>query len=127
MNVNEITMGASGLRPPLTRGNSRLLPSISLTGEYRTRAAIPPTSPQQGRSGVFLGGRRYSPVSAATAPRETERPELLTAAEVAGWLRISDDSVYRLVAAGQLRAVKVGGLWRFRRADIEELLGGDAT
>jgi len=49
--------------------------------------------------------------------------ELLTVDEVVDLLRISRDTVYRLVAAGKLPARKVGRQWRFPRAELEKHVG----
>jgi excisionase family DNA binding protein len=47
-----------------------------------------------------------------------EDKELLTAEEIAAWLRITPRTVYRFVRYAQLPSVRVGrGLW-FRRAEI---------
>ena len=47
---------------------------------------------------------------------------LLTAAEVAETFRVSKATITRWHKAGTLRGVKVGGVLRFRRADVERLL-----
>lgn len=49
-----------------------------------------------------------------------EAPVMLTVDDVAGMLRCSNRSVYRLTDAGKLpRPVKLGGLVRWRREVIE--------
>ena len=45
--------------------------------------------------------------------------ELLTVAEVAGLLRVSTMTVYRLIRTGELPAVRVGRNYRVRRADLD--------
>ncbi|HPF35458.1 MAG TPA: helix-turn-helix domain-containing protein [Candidatus Krumholzibacteria bacterium] len=47
---------------------------------------------------------------------------LMTLAEVAAYLRLSKDTVYRMASAGRLPASKVGSQWRFRRDDVEQWL-----
>ncbi len=47
-------------------------------------------------------------------------PEMLTVAEVSRCLSLSAASVYRL--AGELRAIRLGGRWRFRTSDVERWL-----
>ena len=42
-----------------------------------------------------------------------ERLTLLTLKEVAQFLSLSEKTVYRLVKAGTLPALKIGGQWRF--------------
>lgn len=51
-----------------------------------------------------------------SSPVESE--ELLTAQEVAGMLRLSISSVYRLIAAGAFPRIRIGGAARFSRRDI---------
>jgi excisionase family DNA binding protein len=46
----------------------------------------------------------------------------MTTREVAGLLAISAQTVRRLVRAGDLRAVRVGGSVRFRTDDVAELV-----
>lgn len=46
----------------------------------------------------------------------------LTTEEVLEYLQINLRTVYRLIDAGQLPAVRVGRQWRFRRADIDAWL-----
>ena len=47
--------------------------------------------------------------------------EVLTADEVALYLRTSPGTVKRMAKAGRLPAVKVGRTWRFRKADLDEM------
>jgi excisionase family DNA binding protein len=46
----------------------------------------------------------------------------LTTAQVTSLLQITPATLYRLVRAGTMPAVRVGGQWRFRRADLEAWL-----
>ena len=46
--------------------------------------------------------------------------EILTLKEVAQYLKLAEKTAYRLVADGKLPGFKVGGSWRFKRADIEQ-------
>jgi excisionase family DNA binding protein len=50
------------------------------------------------------------------------RPSFLTVAEVADILRVSTMTVYRLVKAGDLPAVRVGKSYRLREDDIDAYL-----
>ncbi|MGQ9523679.1 MAG: helix-turn-helix domain-containing protein [Armatimonadota bacterium] len=45
---------------------------------------------------------------------------ILTIAEVADYLRLNPQTVYRLAQQGQLPGFKVGRHWRFSRRHIEE-------
>jgi excisionase family DNA binding protein len=47
---------------------------------------------------------------------------LLTVGEVAGLMRVSNMTVYRLIKSGQLPALRVGKNYRIRRDDIERYL-----
>ena len=46
--------------------------------------------------------------------------EILTAQEVAKYLRVHPYTVKRLARAGKLPGFKVGGQWRFRKDKIEQ-------
>lgn len=46
-----------------------------------------------------------------------DRP-LLTVAEVAEYLRVSEMTVYRLISSRSLGAVKIGRCWRVPTADL---------
>lgn len=49
-----------------------------------------------------------------------EQPdEILTIEEVAAYLKAGRRTVYRFAANGQIPAFKLGGVWRFRRAELE--------
>ena len=48
--------------------------------------------------------------------------ELLTVAEVAGVLRVSTMTVYRLIRTGELAAVRVGRNYRVRSADLQNFI-----
>ncbi|WP_443094176.1 methylation-associated defense system helix-turn-helix domain-containing protein MAD1 [Pseudoduganella buxea] len=46
--------------------------------------------------------------------------EILTIKHVADYLKVTERTIYRLAAAKQIPAFKVGGSWRFRKADIDD-------
>lgn len=48
--------------------------------------------------------------------------QLLTVAEVADLLRVSNMTVYRLIKAGQIGAIRVGKNYRIPQADLDEYL-----
>jgi excisionase family DNA binding protein len=50
---------------------------------------------------------------------------LLTKRGVALYLGVSERTVDRLVAAGELRAYRIGGHRRFRLFELEEYVGGN--
>ena len=51
-----------------------------------------------------------------------KKEEVLTAEEVAEYLRIHPYTVRRLVRAGKLPGFKVGGQWRFKKEEIDSLI-----
>ena len=55
------------------------------------------------------------------------RGQFVTVAEVAGLLRVSSMTVYRLVQAGQLPAVRVGRSYRIREDDVDRYLARQYT
>ena len=46
--------------------------------------------------------------------------EIFTLDEVAAYLKVGKRTVYRLAASGKLPAFKLGGTWRFRRAELDQ-------
>lgn len=48
-----------------------------------------------------------------------ETDEIFTLDDVAAYLKVGTRTVYRLAAAKKIPAFKVGGTWRFSRADID--------
>jgi excisionase family DNA binding protein len=59
-------------------------------------------------------------------PNES-RPRYVTVAEVADQLRVSNMTVYRLVQAGQLPAIRVGRSYRIREEDVDKYLSAQYT
>ena len=56
------------------------------------------------------------------AENRAARPAFLTVAEVADMLRVSNMTVYRLITAGSLPAVRVGKSYRLTEADVDRYL-----
>ena len=48
--------------------------------------------------------------------------EFLTVAEVAARLRVTGSTITKLIQAGNIRAVRVGNLWRIPALALEEYL-----
>lgn len=46
--------------------------------------------------------------------------EILTIREVAEYLKVTERTIYRLAGAKKIPAFKVGGTWRFSRAEIDQ-------
>jgi excisionase family DNA binding protein len=55
------------------------------------------------------------------------RAPLLTVAEVADLLRVSNMTVYRLIKAGDLAAIRVGKNYRIRRDDLDAYLNAGSV
>jgi excisionase family DNA binding protein len=45
--------------------------------------------------------------------------EVLTVTEIAGYLRVSETTVWRWCNSGKLPAFRIGRSWRMRRTDLE--------
>ncbi|WP_068639569.1 methylation-associated defense system helix-turn-helix domain-containing protein MAD1 [Thauera butanivorans] len=52
-------------------------------------------------------------------PTNTSESGILTIKEVAEYLKVTERTIYRLAAARKIPGFKVGGMWRFRTADID--------
>ncbi len=50
-----------------------------------------------------------------------------TVQQVMSYLQVSDETVYRYIRSGKLKAVRSGGLWRVSREALEEFLGKGST
>jgi len=48
--------------------------------------------------------------------------ELLTVQDVMDRLRVADETIYRHIRSGKLRAVRVGSLWRIPEDALDEFL-----
>ena len=59
--------------------------------------------------------------------RETTRATYLTVAEVAGMLRVSTMTVYRLIKAGELPAVRVGKSYRLSEDEVDRFVAQGCT
>jgi len=57
-----------------------------------------------------------------TSVDDTQNDELLTIAEVAGYLKLSRRTAWRWCKSGRLPAAKVGHQWRIARSDLEKFV-----
>lgn len=71
-----------------------------------------------------LVGEAVRDALAAVQPQEP--PAMLSPGEAARLLRVSERQVRNLVSQGKIKALRVGGRWRIRRADLETVGSGDA-
>ena len=53
--------------------------------------------------------------------------QLLTVSEVATLMRVSNMTVYRLIKAGQMPAIRVGKNYRIRESDVDLYLSARAV
>lgn len=60
-------------------------------------------------------------------PTNSREGEILTIREVAGFLKVTERTIYRLAAAKKIPAFKVGGTWRFSRPDIDSWINQQST
>ena len=75
---------------------------------------------------VDLPGWAYTkpePLATPQAPADAT-DDLLTRAEAARYLRVSDRTVSRLIRKGQLPASRIGRAVRIRQSDLLEMLNG---
>lgn len=77
-------------------------------------------------NGVDLPAWVYTKPEPATTPQAPAPTpdDLLTRAEVARYLRISDRTVSRLIRTGQLPASRIGRAARIRQSDLLDMLNG---
>lgn len=52
---------------------------------------------------------------------------ILTIKEIADYLKVTERTIYRLAAAKQMPAFKIGGSWRFSRQDIDSWIKQQST
>lgn len=53
-------------------------------------------------------------------PNTSSENEILTIPEVSEYLKVTERTIYRLAAAKKIPAFKVGGAWRFSKAEIDQ-------
>ncbi len=53
--------------------------------------------------------------------------EILTLKEVTKYLKLAENTAYKLAAGGKLPGFKVGGSWRFKQSDIESWIEQSKT
>lgn len=53
---------------------------------------------------------------------QNEYPEILTLEQTAEYLQVTYRTIQKLVDSGDLKASKIGRIWRVRKQDIEDYL-----
>ena len=64
---------------------------------------------------------------ARTERADVERDRLLTVKDVSAMLRVSPQTLYKMLDRGSIPAVKVGSQWRFVRDEIRTWLATQGT
>ena len=64
---------------------------------------------------------------AKTMPSSAADNAIMTIGEVADYLKVTERTIYRLAGAKKIPAFKVGGSWRFPRADIDTWISQQAA
>ena len=64
---------------------------------------------------------------AKTMPPSPADNAIMTIGEVADYLKVTERTIYRLAGAKQIPAFKVGGSWRFSKADIDGWISRQST
>jgi len=54
-------------------------------------------------------------------------PEILTLEETATYLRLNEQTTYRLLRAGKLPGIKIGHQWRIVREELETFMRGETS
>jgi excisionase family DNA binding protein len=62
---------------------------------------------------------QHSTVAAGAMATRSPKTDILMIKDVAEYLKVTERTIYRLAAAKKIPAFKVGGSWRFSRADID--------
>jgi excisionase family DNA binding protein len=79
---------------------------------------------QRAQATSFVEGRSEDPREELTAMIDET---FLTTEEVLEYLQVNLRTVYRLIKAGKIPAVRVGRQWRFRKRDIDAWLDNQRT
>ncbi len=62
----------------------------------------------------------FTRTSIRTMPPSPAESAIMTIGEVADYLKVTERTIYRLAGAKQIPAFKVGGSWRFSKADLDD-------
>jgi excisionase family DNA binding protein len=92
-----------------------------LRGSDRTQKSRRREEEHGARAPVQRGGTLANPGNFCQVLLELRHlpDEILTLPEVAQLLKVAEKTVYTMAQKGELPAFKVGGQWRFRRADLD--------
>jgi excisionase family DNA binding protein len=113
--IDQIAAAHGVSRPTVYRSLKRTRASQNTT-HLHSPSASHPTSRRARRV------RPHDSMQLALPTEPLTRSDVLTAAEVASWLRIPTSTVYDLARRGHLPGHRVGRAWRFLRPEIEQWL-----
>jgi len=82
------------------------------------------SSSLQGMTGQQQGAGQAAAAGAAAGAAGKAIPEVMTPAEAAGILRVSEEDVLAAIQAGDLKARKIGSAFRISREALEQFLKG---
>ena len=74
------------------------------------------------RARILTLGGAVAPGPAVTAPASTGLPDLLSPADAAQALGVTEEDVMAIITSGELQAKKIGASYRIRRAALQEYL-----
>ena len=79
-------------------------------------------TPRVARGNYWYSRRRMTDPTGTSSDSPPTIGRFLTVAEVARQLRVSNMTVYRLIKAGQMPAVRIGRGFRLREEDVRKYL-----
>src|SRR5690606_20195325 len=104
--------------------NSRYGPFRDSRAVY---GAAAPASPGATLPPSRRDGHRARKPTAGHGPRIMRDEQFLTTEEVMDYLQVNLRTIYRLIKAGRIPAVRVGRQWRFHKKDIDAWLDENRT
>jgi excisionase family DNA binding protein len=78
----------------------------------------------QALQGGMQAGQQQPQQPTGGAPAGGAMPDVMTPAEAAGFLKVSEEDVIAAINDGSLKAKKLGNAWRISKAALEEFLKG---
>ena len=110
--------GAGGFATEMAVGMAMAQQMMQQPG-FQPPAAQPPPLPGAGAPPPLPGG---APAAAAPAPVAAASPELLSPADAAKVLGVTEADVLSTLEAGDLKGKKIGATWRITRKAIDDFL-----
>lgn len=73
---------------------------------------------------AMQGAAQQQPAQAAAAPAAAAVPDVMTLAEAAAYMRVSEADVEGLISSGQVKAKQIGSAYRISRKALDDFLAG---